>query len=431
MSQHDDFDRSIARWLDAEARPAATADVLDGALRATRGRRPRPGFLAALGSHWVGDSVSPTSGVATLKRTGVRATVALLLLLLVLGLAAGAVLVGARLLQPPPATEGLQLAYGVDGDVFLADADASSAIRVADADPGVGACAPGEVRAQYIVNGTAWSPDGRYLAYWDWRGCPIPPNKWGTVIVSDAEGNEVARFPGQGWAISWSPDSARIAVVDNWRHEEGQDVTIGVYAPDGTRQTTLTVPSAFVPTSGDYSAAWSRDGSSILLPGVRVPLDGGAPAPSQESGFYTGCCAYSPDGSVRGIVDEGTLVLEETDTPDAQKVGPTAFWKLAWSPDGKLVAFERFTDIIEGNPTELLVRDVATGADTSILNVTPSGHLHVIEFSADGDRILFTRADADGDPRSLWSIGADGSDLRLLIEGPDVEWADLRPPGRP
>jgi hypothetical protein len=102
MSQHDDFDRSIARWLDAEARPAATADVLDGALRATSRRRPRPGLLAALGSHWVGDSVGATAGVATLGRTGLRTSLALLLLLLVLALVAGAVLVGARLLQPAP-----------------------------------------------------------------------------------------------------------------------------------------------------------------------------------------------------------------------------------------------------------------------------------------------------------------------------------------
>ncbi len=104
MSQHDDFDRSLARWLDAEAHPAATADVLDRALRATSQRRPRPRLFAALGGHWVGDRVEPSSGVATLGRTGVRSSMALLLLLLVLALVAGAVLVGARLLQPAPST---------------------------------------------------------------------------------------------------------------------------------------------------------------------------------------------------------------------------------------------------------------------------------------------------------------------------------------
>lgn len=429
MSQHDDFDRSIALWLDAEARPAATSDVLDGALRATRRRRPRPRLLAAIGSHWAGDSVSPTSAVATLTRTGVRASMAPILLLLVLALVAGAVLVGARLVQPAPATGRFALAYGVDGDVFLADADGSSAVRIADGDSGVGACDPGEVRAHYTVNGTAWSPDGRYLAYWDWRGCPVPPNEWGTVIISDEEGKEVASFPGQGWAISWSPDSTRVAVLDVWAPEAGQDVTIGVYALDGTRQAVLTVPSALKPDSGDYSPVWSRDGSSILLPGVLVPLDGDAPTPSQESGFYTGCCAYSPDGSRQAIVDNGSLVVEDADKPDAQKAGPTEFWKLAWSPNGDLIAFEGSPDPLEGFATELLVRDVATGADTSILDLTPPERLHVIEFSADGEQILFNRADADDDASSLWSIGADGSAARRLVDR--IQWADLRPQGRP
>lgn len=109
MSQHDDFDRSLTRWFDAEARPAATAEVLDRALRATRRRRPRPSLFAALGSHWVGGGSGPISGVATLGRTGVRTSMALLLLLLALALIAGAVLVGARLLQPAPAVGQLVL----------------------------------------------------------------------------------------------------------------------------------------------------------------------------------------------------------------------------------------------------------------------------------------------------------------------------------
>jgi hypothetical protein len=109
MSQHDDFDRMLARWFDDEAHPAAMADVLDRALLATRRRRPLPGLFAALGSHWVGGGSGPISGVATLGRTGLRTSMALLLLLLALALVAGAALVGARLLQPAPAVGQLVL----------------------------------------------------------------------------------------------------------------------------------------------------------------------------------------------------------------------------------------------------------------------------------------------------------------------------------
>ena len=109
MSQHDDFDRSLARWFDAEAQPAATADVLARALSATRRRRPRPPLFATLGSHWVGGGRGPISAVATLERMRMRTSMALLLLLLAVALVAGAVLVGASLLQRAPAVGQLVL----------------------------------------------------------------------------------------------------------------------------------------------------------------------------------------------------------------------------------------------------------------------------------------------------------------------------------
>jgi dipeptidyl aminopeptidase/acylaminoacyl peptidase len=324
---------------------------------------------------------------------------------------------------PLPAPRSDALAYGIDGDVFLADADGANAVKIADGVPvdGADGCAPGEERADYIVFGTAWSPDGRYLAYWD-RGCPWqvrddPEDAWGIVRITDAAGNLVASFPGQGWTISWSPDSTRVAVMVGWDPENQGDRTIGVYGLDGTRQAALTVPSELFSGAGDYSPVWSRDGSSILVPGVQVPLDGDAPTSfPAKYGWFGG--VYSPDGSRFAYVDRRSLVVEDADGPDAQKKGPTEYWDVAWSPNGDLIAYE-------GDEGELLVRDVATGADTSLFNVPRSEHLAIMEFSPNGDRILFTRSDADGGRSSLWSIGVDGSDLRRLLDG--IDWADMRP----
>ena len=131
--------------------------------------------------------------------------------------------------------------------------------------------------------------------------------------------------------------------------------------------------------------------------------------------------------SRRGVVDEGTLVVEVANKPDSQKVGPTEFWKLAWWPNGDLIAFESSVDPTEGSATELLARDVATGADASQFDAPGSDSLHVIEFTPDGERILYSWR--DGGQTSLWSIGADGSGPRRLID--PIEWADLRPQGRP
>ena len=335
---------------------------------------------------------------------------------------------GAPVEQPVPTptptsvvpTDPGALAYWNDGDVFVADADGSNPVRIADGVPDDGSsdeCADGEQYARYDAAGTVWSPDGRYLAYWD-HGCPVPPDAWGTVLISDVKGNVIGSFPGQGWALSWSPDSTRVAVMDAW----GQgDATIGVYGLDGTRQAALTVPSSLTP-SGDYSPVWSRDGSSILLPGVQVPIDGDAPTPFPTR--YYG--VYSPDGSRVAYLEgsyRGSLVVADAVLPDAQKANdPGEIWYVAWSPNGDLVAFVP-------DETKLLVRDVATGADTSLVDVTRSEILSVIEFSPDGDRILFTRWDADTSRSSLWSIGADGSDLRRLVAR--VDGADLRPQGPP
>jgi Tol biopolymer transport system component len=325
-----------------------------------------------------------------------------------------------RTLPTPGPVVSNALAYGVDGDIFLAAEDGANAVKIADGDPddGFSGCAPGEVRSEYTSSGTVWSPDGRYLAYWDWRPCPAAvPDEWGTVIITDAEGNVVASFPGEGWAISWSPDSTRVAVMDNWSVDDPEGAIVGVYGVDGTHQAAIPVTSGSL--SGDYSPVWSRDGTSILLPGVQVPLDGDAPTwlPADRG------VVYSPDGSHVARVENGTLIVDDAAGSDATKAAdPGELRNAAWSPNGDLVAFEAKSG------TRLLVRNVATGADTLLVDVKRSENVQVIEFSPDGNRLLFTRSDA-GDATSLWSIGADGSDLRLLVDG--IEWADLRPHGRP
>jgi hypothetical protein len=70
MTGHDDFDRTLAGWLEAEAVSPAPAGDVERALDATRRRRPRPAWLARPGSHWVGTGGRGgwSSGIPALDR---------------------------------------------------------------------------------------------------------------------------------------------------------------------------------------------------------------------------------------------------------------------------------------------------------------------------------------------------------------------------
>ena len=174
---------------------------------------------------------------------------------------------------PTPARLG-DLAYALNGDIFVAEWDGSNSVKIADGRPpdewedGVLVeehCGPGE----YSAEGPIWSPDGRYLAYRH-MDCNAPafqtPGSWWDVVISDAGGNVVTSFPSEGKGISWSPDSTRVAVWDHWARGT---LTIGVYGLNGERQTLLTLP--FVIPAGESDPVWSPDGRSLLLAQLRDP----------------------------------------------------------------------------------------------------------------------------------------------------------------
>lgn len=315
----------------------------------------------------------------------------------------------------PPSPMALgALAYGVDGDIYVADWDGANPVRIANGRPPNGG--PGCGPALYGGEGPIWSPDGRHLAYW-YRGCRVAPNAWGKVMISDPEGNLVASFPGEGWLISWSPDSTRVAVWVRWGK------TIGVYGLDGARQAVLTLPHGMM-APGDFDPVWSPDGASLLVPhGVEIPLDGTSPHQLPPDDPRSHDAAYSPDGSRVAYSDAGLLIVAAADGSDAREVSGRWVQYPVWSPTGDRIAFTNSTRVNWPYPTELRVFDVATGNVTSLTGMGGSDQLRIIRFSPEGDRILFQRwADMGRGVSSLWSIDADGSGARRLVTGTD--WGD-------
>ena len=348
--------------------------------------------------------------------------IVLLAAALLLALAIGATaLVGSGLVKLPDLLGGsaARLAYAIDGDVYVADWDGTNPVRVADGVPPGRGC--GDI-------GGAWSPDGRYLAYQ-----PLC-SETGTVTLSDPEGNPVMSFPGWGWHIAWSPDSTRLATwVEPYE-------SIGIYGIDGVRQAVLTLPDEH-PMRRDFDPVWSPDGMSVLLPlgdadgngpfvFWELPINGDAPrrVPDDDPRSHPEF-RYSPDGTqVAYVDDEGSLVVAEADGTRSRALisgqvirfdsndGPT------WSPTGDRIAYNwtAARPVEDGLSNEIRVIDVTSGAVTTVARGKAQG-FHVIGFSPESDRILFTRPEDD----AIWSAEADGSGTQLLVSG--VDWADWQP----
>jgi Tol biopolymer transport system component len=321
-------------------------------------------------------------------------------------------------LNPSPTAPGA-LAYLLDGDLYVADWNGANPVRVVNGRPGTGGCT-----GEFWAEGTIWSPDGRYLAARQATRCQNGLSGWWDAVIIDPEGQVVASIPSQGWLISWSPDSTRLAVWITWGE------TIGVYGLDGERQLVLELPGGLM-APGDFDPVWSSDGTSLFVPnGVEIPLNGSTPRqlpPDDPRSHHD--AAYSPDGSRVVYVDysddHGSLVVAAADGSDAQAVIAPWVARPVWSPTGDRIAFI-YSERRNLASTELRVLEVATGEMTSLVAGTGGNDLYwgVIEFSPDGERILYSRTDDSRGVSALWSINADGSHPRRLVTG--TAWGDWR-----
>jgi WD40 repeat protein len=393
----------------------APASALERVVGATRRRNPLPAWLAGSRSHWVGEEphAGPGFGLRLLPGLGVHWSTALLLLLVSAALVGGAILVGALLSNhpPPPGRLG-QLAYGLDGDIYLADWDGKHPVKIADGTPLPSKGGPNACLGNW-GEGRIWSPDGRYFAYRSASGDRCA----GTVVVSDLETGAVSSFLGTGWLITWSPDSSRIATwVDLGK-------TIGIFGPHGGIQALLAVPSGCA-LPGDFDPVWSPDGQSLVVWPCEVPIDGQTPhrLPTNDPRSHEQW-AYSPDGTRVAYVTAGSLIVAAADGSEDRvliQAGVTQGGLVPiWSPAGDRIAFDAGPSLSE--PDEIRIVDVASGKVTRLAGVHGAGPSHLLSFSPEGDRVLFWQADAN-EVHSLWTVRTDGSDPQLLVTGTD--WGD-------
>lgn len=215
------------------------------------------------------------------------------------------------------------------------------------------------------LDSPVWSPDGSKIAYLDGTFFNQPIDPYGptaalAVMNADGSGRRDLTGPGVllGDSLSWSPDGRQIAYVN----ATGKVTVVSV---DGSGSHEL---------AAGYSPAWSPSGSRIAF-----ATGNGNPA------VFT----VNPDGS-------GIQQLASFPGHNVSSSG------MAWSPDGASIAFslDGFLELLDANGGN------AHQVGTNTTGDEPS-------FSPNSRQIVFRGGNG------LWMIGADGTGLRRLTEGPD------------
>ena len=320
------------------------------------------------------------------------------------------------------APDGRTLAYAVGrgrgGEIWLADPDGGTDRRLAttrsigvDDDEG---------EAPEL----SWSPDGRRLAYTQWRnlGGETDLRYVASAWVVDIESGDKASIA-DGVFLGWSPDSTRALVrlpgppLEYPRQTKGPIV---LHDLDTGTQSLL---------GQGTNAAWSADCRFVLLtagsrqPGL-VVLSGVATRPRLVLDGITG--RWSPTSDDLAVAtDDGVVWRVSLETGETLRLGSGA--EPAWSDDGSRLAY------VSSEKGESLVTIKADGSARRVIasDKFPMGR---ITWSPDGRYVASSHefiGETCGGPKWGFVVAADGSGVRILPSPFHVAWrpTDASPPG--
>ncbi len=232
-------------------------------------------------------------------------------------------------------------------------------------------------------------------------------------VVDTVHGTTLSRIPG-GVRPSWSPDSAKLALVSG-SDVEVLDIASGaptiIDSGIGLRAPPLwSGPSTVVLSTG---ATASRPGGVEL---VNLPIGARYSLPGVPSGSLA--AAVSPAGTLLAIATpNGTILVARAagGSGTAQSVG-SRLDAIGFAGEGTLVAL---------NPaSNQLVRLSLGGGDTTAVSLSPGFvDLATVGVAPDGRRLVYLAVDAGG-KRQAYVANADGSGALAITRfapGPGLE----------
>lgn len=237
----------------------------------------------------------------------------------------------------------------------------------------------------HVFPSVSWSPDGSRLAFVQGTGGEGSATN---IFVMNADGSglrEITRATGveQNIEPAWSPDGTRI-LFSATSSASGRLGPHGLFVMDSwggnMQRVTACGTRECRQSGGDFFAAWSPDGTAVVFRRLgelwRVDL-----------------------------ATRRTEVLCRECSPQSAPV---------WSPAGDNLAFVR--SVGEGEEIATIRSD---GSEVRTLRAEPGGHFFGLSWSPDGRFIAYGLNDANGSgqPAGIYLMNADGTRVRMIVEG--------------